>query len=68
MYAGRLKAGESVSIPVAPHVHLFVALGSATLNESEQLGEGDALRLTGEGSHTIMAGPEGAEVIVWATA
>ena len=68
MYAGRLKPGESASIPVAPHVHLFVALGSAMLNESEQLGEGDALRLTGEGSHTIMAGPEGAEVIVWATA
>jgi redox-sensitive bicupin YhaK (pirin superfamily) len=68
MYAGRLKAGESASIPVAPHVHLFVALGSATLNESEELGEGYALRLTNEGSHAIMAGPEGAEVIVWATA
>ena len=68
MYAGRLKAGESVSVPVAPHVHVFVALGSAVLNESDALAEGDALRLTDEGPHAIIAGPEGAELIVWATA
>ena len=68
MYAGRLKAGELVNIPVAPHVHAFVALGSATLNESEALGEGDAVRLTDEGTHTVTAGPDGAELIVWATA
>jgi len=68
MYAGRLKAGESVNIPVAPHVHAFVALGSATLNESEALGEGDAVRLTDECTHTVTAGPDGAELIVWATA
>jgi len=68
MYAGRLKAGESVNIPVAPHAHAFVALGSATLNESEALGEGDAVRLTDECTHTVTAGPDGAELIVWATA
>jgi hypothetical protein len=45
-----------------------VALGSATLNESEALGEGDAVRLTGEGAHIVTAGSDGAELIVWATA
>lgn len=68
MYAGRLKAGESCPIPVAAHVHLFVALGSASFDGSQPLEEGDAVRLTDEGSHALTAGPAGAEVIVWATA
>lgn len=68
MYAGRLKAGEPSPLPVAPHVHVFVALGSVVLDDSEPLEQGDALRLTNEDSHSISAGSEGAEVIVWATA
>jgi redox-sensitive bicupin YhaK (pirin superfamily) len=68
MYAGRLKAGEAVSLPVALHVHVFVALGSAELNGHKALEQGAAVRLTDEGSQAITAGPEGAELIVWATA
>jgi redox-sensitive bicupin YhaK (pirin superfamily) len=68
MYAGRLKAGEAVSLPVALHVHVFVALGSAELNGHKALEQGAAVRLTNEGSQAITAGPEGAELIVWATA
>lgn len=68
MYAGRLQPGETCPIPVATHVHLFVAIGSASFDGSQPLEEGDAVRLTNEGSHTLSAGPAGAEVIVWATA
>ncbi len=68
MYAGRLKPGETCPIPVAAHVHLFVALGSASFDGSQPLEEGDAVRLTNEGAHMLSAGPAGAEIIVWATA
>ena len=68
MYAGRLRSGETVEIPEAPHVHVFVGLGAATFDGVEPLVEGDAIRLTNEGTHSISAGSEGAELIVWATA
>jgi redox-sensitive bicupin YhaK (pirin superfamily) len=64
---GRLAAGEAVAIPEAPHVHVFVAVGNATL-DTIPLATGDAARLTDAGSPTFVAGPEGAEVLVWATA
>ncbi len=66
MYAGRLVPDESVLLPVAPFVHVFVALGSATVTGSEMLTEGDALRLTDEESIEVTAGSDGAELIVWA--
>ena len=68
MFAGRLRTGESVELPQAQHVHLFVALGSAVLEGVDSLGEGDAVRFTNEGPHSLVAGSGGAEVIVWATA
>ena len=68
MSVGRLKPGETVSLPVAVHVHVFVALGSADLNSHKALEQGAAVRLTDEGPQAITAGPEGAELIVWATA
>ena len=67
MYAGRLKPSETVELPVAGHVHVFVALGSAQLDGTEALQEGDAVRFTNEASHSVRAGSEGAELIVWAT-
>ena len=66
MYAGRLVPDESVLLPVAPFVHVFVALGSAMVTGSEILTEGDALRLTDEESIEVTAGSDGAELIVWA--
>ena len=68
MYAGRLNADESVSFPVAPFVHVFVARGAVSVVGSEELAEGDALRLTDEGPLEAIAGSGGAELIVWATA
>ena len=64
---GRLDAGVEVVVPDAPHVHVFVAVGSAAL-DGAALGTGDAARLTDAGSPTLTAGADGAEVLVWATA
>jgi quercetin 2,3-dioxygenase len=68
LHVARLTADGSVELPDAPHVHLFVAIGSADLEGAGSLGEGDAVRLVGAGARRVTAGPEGAEVIVWATA
>ena len=68
LLAGRLSPGVEVVVPAAPHVHVFVAVGSAALDGAGALAAGDAVRLTDEGPHTLTAGPEGCEVLVWATA
>jgi len=66
LWGGRLLPGESVSVPDGRHVHLFVPLGDGSLEGAGTLGTGDAARLTGAGSPTFVAGPTGAEVLVWA--
>lgn len=68
LWAGRLKPGEVVAVPDAPHAHLFVAIGGAELEGAGDLATGDAARLTGAGSPRLTAGPDGAEVLIWATA
>ncbi len=71
LYGGRLAAGETVTVPDDRHVHVFVPLGSATLDADEtaaHLGRGDAARLTEAGDPTLIAGAHGAEVLIWATA
>ena len=68
LLAGRLSPGVEVEVPAAPHVHVFVAVGAADLDGAGALSTGDAVRLTDDGPHTLTAGPEGCEVLVWATA
>ncbi|MEZ5143644.1 MAG: pirin family protein [Acidimicrobiales bacterium] len=68
LWGGRLKPDEAVRVPDAPHVHVFVPVGSATLEGAGPLGTGDAARLTATGELGLTAGPEGAEVLIWATA
>lgn len=68
LWGGRLEPGESVSIPDAMHVHVFVARGQADLDGAGELGEGDAVRLTDAGSPALRAGSSGTEILVWATA
>jgi len=68
LWAGRLRPGEQVRVPDAPHVHVFVAKGSARVTDDE-LDTGDAARLTGAGELDLTAGDEaGAEVLIWETA
>ena len=67
LWVGRLAAGERVTVPAALHVHVFVAVGDGELEGAGSLTTGDAARLTDAGSPGFVAGPEGAEVLVWAT-
>jgi redox-sensitive bicupin YhaK (pirin superfamily) len=68
LWGGRLKPGETVSVPDGRHAHLFVAIGDAALEGAGDLVEGDAVRLAGAGSPKVTAGSEGAEVLIWVTA
>lgn len=68
LWGGRLRPEETVTVPDARHVHLFVAVGDASLEGAGALAEGDATRLTAAGDLRLTAGPDGAEVLVWATA
>lgn len=68
LHVGRLAASTSVDVPDAPHVHVFLARGSAELEGAGVLDEGDAARLTRAGARRLTAGADGAEVVIWATA
>ena len=68
LWGGRLKPGETVSVPDGRNAHLFVAVGAAVLEAAGELAEGDAVRLAGAGSPRLTAGPNGAEVLIWVTA
>jgi redox-sensitive bicupin YhaK (pirin superfamily) len=60
----RMQPGESVELPQAPYLHLFVARGDVTLEGAGPLREGDAVRLTASGGQQVTAtGPS--EVLVW---
>jgi len=65
LWAGRLRPGETVHVPDSAYSHVFIALGSATLEGAGNLAHGDAVRLTAAGSPTLTAGPDGAEVLIW---
>jgi redox-sensitive bicupin YhaK (pirin superfamily) len=68
LWGGRLHAGETVTIPDDRHVHVFVPIGTAELEQAGPLGTGDAARLTDAGGLQLTAGADGAEVLIWATA
>lgn len=61
----RLGLGESVTIPAAARVHVFVATGALLrFSLAEPLGAGDAFEMTGEGDHTVTAAVP-TELLVW---
>ncbi len=64
LHAARLSPCQSVSLPDAPMLHLFVARGTVDLEGAGALSAGDSVRLTGTGGHTVTA-TEPAEVLVW---
>ena len=65
LWAGRLQAGEAVTIPDAQFVHVFVAKGTVSGVPLGELGAGDAARLAHAGAIRVTAGEDGAEVLVW---
>ncbi|MCW2621532.1 MAG: Pirin domain protein, partial [Frankiales bacterium] len=46
LHVARLSPGESVTLPEAPFLHLFVPRGDVDLEGAGGLGEGDAVRFT----------------------
>lgn len=67
LWGGRLNADESVTVPDAPYVHVFVAKGSARLEEAGVLKTGDEARLMGAGARSLTAESHGAEILMWET-
>jgi len=67
LHAARLQPGQSVQLPEAPFLHLFVPRGQVTLEGGEgsgPLAAGDAVRFTATGGQRIAAA-EPAEILVW---
>ncbi len=65
LYAARLGAGETVTLPDAPFVHLFVPRGAVVLEGTGELVAGDAARITDAAGQRVTAGPDGAEILAW---
>ena len=59
-----LEPGESVTLPDAPYLHLFVARGDVTLEGAGALAAGDAVRFTATGGQRLAASAP-AEILVW---
>ncbi|GAA2259998.1 MULTISPECIES: pirin family protein [Kitasatospora] len=64
LHAARLRPGQSVELPDAPYLHLFVPRGDVALEGVGPLGPGDAVRFTGAGGQKVTA-VEPAEILVW---
>jgi hypothetical protein len=64
LYAARPSAGQSVELPEAPFLHLFVARGAVTLEGAGALVAGDAVRFTASGGQRVTAS-EPSEILVW---
>ncbi len=66
LWGGRLKPSESVKVPDAHFVHLYVAKGQAHLEGAGPLSAGDSVRLSAAGTPTLIADAKlGAEVLIW---
>jgi len=64
LYAARLQPGQSVQLPQAPYLHLFVPRGAVSLEGAGNLATGDAVRFTATGGQRVTA-TEPAEILVW---
>jgi quercetin 2,3-dioxygenase len=64
LHAARPAAGQTLELPDAPYLHLFVPRGSVELEGTGTLGTGDAVRFTATGGQRVTAS-EDAEILVW---
>ena len=64
LHAARLQPGQTVELPEAPYLHLFVPRGAVTLEGAGELATGDAVRFTATGGQRVTA-TEPAEILVW---
>jgi redox-sensitive bicupin YhaK (pirin superfamily) len=64
LHAARLGADQSVALPEAQYLHLFVPRGTVELEGAGTLVAGDAVRFTATGGQKVTA-LEPAEILVW---
>lgn len=64
LHCARLDGGDSVDLPTAPYLHIFVARGALALNCDGKLNTGDAVRLTSADGGRLSA-EEPSEVLIW---
>jgi len=64
LHGARLQPGDSIHLPEAPYLHLFVPRGEVHLEGAGKLHEGDAVRLTASGGQRLTA-TEPSEILVW---
>jgi hypothetical protein len=64
LHVARLGPGESVAVPDAPFVHVYVSRGQLDLEAQGSLDAGDAARLTAAGERRLGA-VEPSEVLIW---
>ena len=55
LHGARMQAGDSIELPSAPYLHLFVPRGEVTLEGAGPLHEGDAVRFTASGGQRVTA-------------
>jgi redox-sensitive bicupin YhaK (pirin superfamily) len=67
LWIAKLASVETIDLPDAPFVHVFVARGSAALEGAGELDTGDAVRLTATGPIRLTAGDYGGELTIWET-
>jgi hypothetical protein len=66
LWGGRLKPSETVQVPEARFVHLYIAKGQAFLEGAGRLEQGDAVRLTAAGARSLTGDAlSGAEILIW---
>jgi redox-sensitive bicupin YhaK (pirin superfamily) len=64
LHVARLEPGQSVTVPDAPFVHVYVTRGQLNLEAEGLLRAGDAARLTVAGARRLEAA-EPSEVLIW---
>ena len=64
LHAARLEPGQTVTLPDAPYLHLFVPRGIVELEGTGILATGDAVRMSAVGGQRV-TGVESAEILVW---
>lgn len=67
LWGARLQPGERADVPEAPFGHVYVARGQVDFEGSSILATGDAARLIGTGGQGLVAGDDGAELLIWTT-
>jgi quercetin 2,3-dioxygenase len=64
LHGARLRPGDTVRLPSAPYLHLFVPRGRATLEDIGDLDPGDAVRSTDADGRRVTAS-EPTELLIW---